>query len=187
MLTIIIPGREDDEYFNEATNQFVLVEGYPPFVLQLEHSLVSLSKWESIWKKPFLADGEKSLEETIAYISIMTITPDVPPEVYKRLTEDNLNEINAYLGDSMTATWFREDKKESSKEIITAELIYYRMIALQIPWESQHWHLNRLFTLIRVCNEKNAPAEKTKLSPAEIAAKRRALNKQRQAMYKTTG
>ena len=129
-------------------------------VLRLEHSLVSLSKWESKWCKPFLSQEEKTLDETIDYIKCMTITQNVDSNVYNFLDNNNIKAINDYIGAPMTATTFNEEQKGGKKEIITSELIYYWMISLNIPMECQKWHLNRLLTLIRVCNIKNAPAKK---------------------------
>lgn len=156
MLRITVPA---SEMWDEEKERFISTKEQ---TLQLEHSLVSLSKWESKWCKPFLSQKEKTREETLDYIKCMTITQNVDPNVYARLTDDNIREINKYIDSPMTATTFSEDKSaKKNREIITAELVYYWMIALNIPFECQKWHLNRLLTLVRVCNIKNAPPKKT--------------------------
>lgn len=187
MLQITIP---DVEYYDERIGEFVSIKGQ---TIQLEHSLVSISKWESKWKIPFLDNKrEKTPEQVIDYIRCMTITQNVDPRVYKALTKKNLEEIEAYMSDSMTATWFSGDDKNQSKkkksEIITSELVYYWMTAAQIPFECQKWHFNRLLTLIRICGIKNAPPDKKKkMGRNELAARNHALNEARKAKYHTTG
>lgn len=180
MLTITIPSQE---LFDEKTNTFYETKER---TLQLEHSLVSLSKWESKWCKPFLNKDEKTLDETIDYIKCMTITQNVDPITYNSLSKDNIKEINEYISAPMTATTFYEDPQGAGKkETVTSELIYYWMIALNIPMECQKWHLNRLLTLIRVCNVKNAPAKK--MSKGDIMRRNAALNAARRKQYNTKG
>lgn len=180
MLQIIIPTTE---LFDEQTNEFVVVKGQK---LQLEHSLVSISKWESKWNKVFLDKQPKTVEETIDYIKCMTLTPNVSPLVYKCVTNANIQEINKYIEAPMTATYFSENQKgRGSREKVTSELIYYWMIALQIPFECQKWHLNRLLTLIRICNIKNAPPKK--MSKRQIMSRNAALNAARRKQYNSTG
>lgn len=179
MLKIKIPS---SEIFDESTNRFITINGQE---IQLEHSLVSVSKWESKWKKPFLGDKPKTREETIDYIRCMTITQNVDPSVYYGVTDQNIREINAYIDDPMTATTFKNKMRKASRQIVTSEIIYYWMIALEIPLECQKWHLNRLLTLIRVCDEKNQPSKKK--SRKEIMAENRALNQMRKARSGTHG
>lgn len=155
-------------------------------VLQLEHSLVSMSKWESKWCKPFLSKSSKTSEEMLDYIKCMTITQNVKPETYEHLTQANIEEINAYIQAPMTATTFAEDRDgKSNREIVTAELIYYWMIALQIPVEFQKWHLNKLLTLVRVCNIKNAPPKK--MSKKDVMSRNAALNAARRKQLNSKG
>lgn len=179
MLKLRIPGLE---YFNDETGEFTYFEDE---FIELEHSLVSISKWESNWCKPFLDGKDKSMEEIIDYVKCMTITPNVNDDVYSRLTEGNLISINEYIGRPMTATTFREEKKPGGREIITSEVIYYWMVSYNIPFECQDWHLNRLLTLIKVCNVKNNPPKK--MSQKEIMARNRALNEARKKEFGTRG
>lgn len=171
------------EGWDEQKEEFV--EGKTQ-VLQLEHSLISLSKWESKWCKPFLSSTDKTDEEILDYIKLMTLTQNVDPEVYAHLSVENFKEIDEYINAPMTATTFTEDKSgKRNREIVTAELIYYWMIALQIPFECQKWHLNRLLTLVRVCNVKNTPPKK--YSKRETASSYAALNAARRKQMNTKG
>lgn len=180
MLTITIPATE---LWDEANQEFISTKGQ---MLQLEHSLVSLSKWESKWCKPFFSKEEKTSEETIDYIKCMTLTRGVSSDVYRCLSVDNIKEINAYIEAPMTATWFNNDKSGSRNgELITSELIYYWMIALNIPFECQKWHLNRLLTLVKVCSIKNQPAKK--MSRREIMNRNTALNAARRKQLRSNG
>lgn len=181
MLQITIPLTP--EGWDEEKQEFVEPE-YK--TLQLEHSLVSLSKWESKWCKAFFSKQDKTFEETIDYIKCMTITPNVNPEIYKHLTAENIEQIKQYIEAPMTATVLHEEKKNgSSRDVLTSELIYYLMIAHNIPFECQKWHLNRLITLIRVCNVKNALPKK--MSKRDIMSRNAALNASRRAQLKTKG
>lgn len=182
MLTIHIP---EEEYFNDDTQQFVML---PSTTLLLEHSLASLSKWESIWEKPFLDGTNKTNEETRSYVACMNLAPAPSDEIYKRLSDANVVQISAYIDSKQTATWFKVDgPQRASTEIVTAEIIYYWMVAHSIPFEAQYWHLNRLTTLIKVCNEKNKPAKKSKMGTRDMAASRRMLNQQRKTQLNTSG
>jgi hypothetical protein len=180
MLQITIPATE---LWNEKTNEFVKTKEQ---ILQLEHSLVSLSKWESKWCKPFMSKTEKTSEETIDYIRCMTVTQNVDFDVYNCITNEIINEVSTYIEAPMTATTFSDDNKNViNREIITAEIIYYWMVALTIPFECQKWHLNRLLTLINVCNIKNQPKKKT--GKGNIYARNRALNEARKKELNTAG
>ena len=180
MLNITVGGTES---FDEATHAFITSDGVD---LQLEHSLVSLSKWESIYEKPFLGNDEKTTEELVGYVKAMTLTPNVPEEVYQQLNEDNFKAINEHINAKMTATWFGETPgAPRSREIITAELIYYWLTVFNIPFEVETWHLNRIFTLIRICNVKSAKPQK--MSRSEAAERNRRLNEQRRQQLKTSG
>jgi hypothetical protein len=180
MLTITV---RKDEYYDENLKEFFFPES---FELQLEHSLVSLSKWESKFKKPFLSNTEPTEEETAYYIYCMVLTPGFEYEHLTSLSIENFQTINDYINDPMTATTFHDqDRAPRSRETITSELIYYWMTVFNIPKEFENWHLNRLFTLIKVCNLKNAKPKK--MSRSEILARNRALNEERLKKYGTTG
>ena len=173
----------EPEQYDEEIQEFV-----PPVILtlELEHSLVSISKWESKWHKSFLSTKDLSDEETLDYIKCMVLTPNVSQEVYAYLSEENIQQIRDYIANPMTATTFREDKSgPSSREKITSELIYFWMITWNIPVEFENWHLNRLITLIRVCNIKNQQPKK--MSQRDLASRNAALNAQRRAQMKTKG
>lgn len=181
MLQITIPAVE---HWDESKEEFVYINKEQ--TLQLEHSLVSLSKWESKWCKSFFSDTKKTEEETRDYVKCMTLTQNVNPEVYNFLTEENINQINEYISAPMTATTFSSKRGgKGGRERITSELIYYWMVAFNIPFECQKWHLNRLITLIRVCEIKNQPAKK--MSKREILSRNAALNSARKQQLNTAG
>lgn len=177
--SITIPGIES---WDEEKEIFVTTQ---EVTLELEHSLVSLTKWESVFNRSFISLGPKTVEETLGYIHAMCLDENVPGEVLLRLSEENIKEINAYIESSMTATTFRDLPGRPSREIITNEIIRYWMISFNIPLEYENRHLNQLFTLIRVASEKNKPQKK--MSASEAAAQRQALNAQRKAQYGSTG
>lgn len=179
MLKITIPAIEK---YDEVKNEFITSK---ESILQLEHSLVSLSKWESKWHKSFLSQDDKSVEETIDYIRCMTITQNVQEEVYACLTNDNMNKVRDYIKDDMTATTIFNDNNTINREIITAEIIYYWMIALNIPFDCQKWHLNKLLTLINVCNIKNSPPKK--MSNQDLMSRNSQLNAARRKAMNTKG
>ena len=183
MLKLTIHG---DQYWDEVKEQFVYAD---VIELELEHSLVSLSKWESIWEKPFLASGEKTTEETLGYIQVMCLTPEVPPAVFQRLNSDHYAQVNDYINAKMSATWFTElpggAKTPVKRDIVTSEILYYWIFSAQIDISVENWHINRLFTLLKVFNEKNAPPKKMKKGDA--AAQRRMLNAQRKTQLNTSG
>lgn len=180
MLEITIPATE---MYDEETNEFKTLKAQ---TIKLEHSLVSISKWESKWHKAFISKRKKTDEETIDYIRCMTLTNDVDPSVYSRLTRDNIEAINRYIEDPMTAVYFQESESEGRNgDTVTSELIYYWMISLNIPQEYQKWHLNRLMALIKVCNIKNTPNKK--MSKSSIMKRNASLNAARRAKLHSKG
>lgn len=181
MLRITIPATEQ---WDERAEQFIYTKGC---TLQLEHSLVSLHKWESKWHKPFISKKEPTDEELLDYIKFMTLTQNVDPDVYNCLTEQNFIDIKEYIDNPMTATTFSSDgsSKGKTKETVTAELIYYWMIAQNIPYECRKWHLNQLLTLIQVCSIKNTPPKKR--SKKEIASQYAAMNAARRKKFNSKG
>lgn len=181
MLPITIPlGPEE---WDPEKEEFVEPK---TITLQLEHSLVSLSKWEAKHCTPFLAKKNFTIEETVDYIKCMTITQNVNPDVYRYLTNDNIDEIKAYIDSPMTATTFPEDKTAGrGREIVTNEVIYHWMISLNIPFSCEKWHLNRLLTLVKVCSIKNSPPKK--MSKREIMSRNAAMNAARKKQLNSKG
>lgn len=172
------------EAYDESTGKFITVKKQ---TLVLKHTLVSISKWESIFKKPFISDKQMSIEELQEYIKCMTLTQNVDPNVYKVIPNDILNEIVMYMNDPMSATWFSDNAPKQAKtgEVVTSELVYYWMTALNIPMACEKWHFNRLMTLIRIAGEKNQPPKK--MSKNDILKQNRALNAKRRAKMRSRG
>lgn len=179
MLKVTIPSIE---LYDERINEFFTTKEQ---TIQIEHSLVSLSKWESKWCKPFLTKEEKTHEESIDYIRCMTITQNVDDNAYKLIGQGIIEEVSRYIEAPMTATVFNIENKNGNREITTAEIIYYWMIALNIPFECQKWHLNRLLALIKVCDIKNTPTKK--MSKRDIMERNRSLNLARREALNTKG
>lgn len=180
MLQLTIPATE---LWDESNETFLYTEEQ---TLELEHSLVSLSKWEAKWHKPFLTKEDKTIDETIDYIKCMTLTENVDETVYRLLNNEHLKKINEYIEDPMSATTIKElQRGKRNGEQVTSELIYYWMTALNIPVEYERWHLNRLFTMIRVCNIKNQPPKK--MGKRAVMNQNRALNEARRQQYNTKG
>lgn len=185
MLLIEVKG----ETFNEETNRFFELD--KPITLKLEHSLLSVSKWESIWKIPFIPtvaeEDTKTPEQYLSYIKCMTINQGVPDEAYSLLTPEDFQKINDYISDEQTATWFSKQGAQGKGDhtVVTSELIYYWMTAQQIPWEAQKWHLSRLFTLIHICSIKNSPPKK--MAKRDILQQNKALNEARRKAARTKG
>ena len=182
MLTIIVPGREA---FDDKKQEFYKIEKDEE--LQLEHSLLSLSKWEAIWHKPYLDTEDKTVEETMSYIKCMIVNgKKIDDSIFERFTAQNLKDIKDYIKDPMTATWITDKgQKSHTSEKTTSELIYYWMITFGIPFECEKWHLGRLMTLIRVCNAKQEKPQAMK--PNDILRQHAAINAKRKAKYHTHG
>ena len=189
MISITIPKRE---VYDNRKEIFYRVDR--DITIQLEHSLISLQKWESKWHKPFLDKNEKSLEETIDYIRCMCLTPNVKDDVFYCILPNEMNRVSEYIEDPMTATWFAEDRikqqnqRRRKNEIVTAEIIYYWMITLNIPNEYRKWHLNQLLTLIRVINAKNletAPGKKK--NKKQLLQEYREINERNKKLFNTEG
>jgi len=175
---------QDVEAFNNSEGQF---EKIPGRTIRLEHSLVSVSKWERQWRKAFLTTDEKTAEEVLDYIRAMTITQNVPEEFYSTLDKANVNTVVQYINNPMTATTFSDSSNRPSREIITAEIIYFWVITFNIPIECQKWHLNRLLTLIKVCSIKNDPKGHHKIDKLGSRARNKRLNAERRAKLKSAG
>ena len=182
MLTMTVP---EMEFFDERTGSFISVKSQ---TLQLEHSLISLSRWESKWKKPFLSLVNPSLDELQDYVRCMCLNQSVDPMVFRTLGAKELQEIQAYISDPHTATTItdrRVGRSSYRNEIITSELIYYWMIDFEIPFSCEKWHLQRLLTLIRICGIKSTPEKR--MSKNSIFAQNKALNARRRAMLHSKG
>lgn len=180
MLKVIVPSFE---VYDEKQNLFITVKECR---LSLEHSLVSISKWESIYQKPFLRSKNKTTAEVLEYIKCMTLTQNVDPLIYSNLPSDVIKQITDYIAAPMTATTFsKKEEQHGRKEIVTSELIYYWMVAYQIPFECEKWHINRLLTLIRICAIKNEPPKK--MSKADVMRNNAALNAKRRAALHSKG
>ena len=180
MLTIIIP---ENEQFNSVTNEFIYIKEQ---TLTLEHSLLSLTKWEAKWKKPFLHTQNKTWDQALDYIRCMTINKNVDPVVYMNLPKEVIDRINKYIEDPMTATTFRDSTTRGSSEIVTSEVIYFWMLNYGIPFECEKWHLNHLLALIKVCSIKSQTSDK-KMSNAERLARYKDINKMRRKTLNTKG
>lgn len=174
----------EQEFFNSETNEFYTIKST---TFKIEHSLVAIAKWESKWHIAFLDDKvEKTNEMMIDYIRCMTISQNIDPQIYNHLPPSVIKEINDYIDDPMTATTFNDLNKGPNRgEFVTNELIYYWMIAQNIPLECEKWHLNRLMTLIKVCSEKNKDPKK--MNKRDIINRNRALNEARKRAYGTRG
>lgn len=177
----------EQEKYDEISEEFIKIK---KTTLKLEHSLLSIKKWESKWHKPYLGNDDKSIPEILDYISCMTLNKEsVNPMVYRFLNEEDVKKIIDYIKDPMTATWFSGNNRigASNKygEVVTAEIIYYWMISLQVPVEFEKWHLNQLLTLLKVISIKNGGEKK--MSKKDAAIQRKMLNEQRRKKYKTKG
>lgn len=180
MLRIIVP---ENELFDQRTSEFIQIKQQ---TLVMEHSLVSISKWESKWKKSYLSNDKRTREEDLDYMRCMTITQNVNPLVYRCFTPELFERVNDYINDPMTATTINDDEKSSGpKPIITNELIYYWMTLFNIPFECEKWHINRLLTLIKICEVKSKDPKK--MSRSEVLKKYSALNEERKRKYNTRG
>lgn len=179
-LVIVVPGQE---LFDNEKQKFITTEDV---TLRMEHSLVAIHNWESKWHKPFLTPNGRTGEEVFDYFRMMCLDDDVDPTVFDRITEENLREIQAYMENTMTATTFSNlPDRPGRQEIVTAEIVYYWMVSLQIPLDRETWHFGRLIALIKTVNGKNAP--KKKMNTKDALAQQRELNAQRRAAMQSNG
>ena len=180
MIEIYVPERE---LYDEVNEVFITTK---PCILQLEHSLLSVSRWESKWRKSFFANEEKTRAESLDYIRCMTINRNVDSYVYQLLSNKDLDRISEYIDASLTATTFHRYKKAPpNRQIITSELIYSWMVTYNIPFECQKWHLSRLMTLIEILNIQNSPQKK--MGKNEILRSNAELNRARRAKLHSKG
>lgn len=187
MIEITIPKGQivDDETGN-------VYRAEKDWTLVLEHSLISVQKWEAKWHVAFLNRGTRTFEQTIDYLRCMTLTPNVPEEIYYCIPEKEMKKVLDYVDDPMTATRVNDDSESQrgfgrkiGREVVTAEVIYYWMISLNIPAEYKKWHLNQLLTLIRVINAKNQPKKKRRMK--DVLEEYRAINEANKARFHTEG
>ena len=179
MLTVVT---KDVEYYDEKSETFSVIKGS---TFTLEHSLLSVSKWESKWEIPFLTSKKHTDEQVLDYVLMMDVNSKMTYSDLEGLSQESFNKIQNYISKKHSATVFSDQRNSGSREAITSELIYYWMISHNIPFEAEKWHLSRLLTLIQVCNRKNTPPKK--MSKSDIAARNRELNAHRRAQFKTKG
>lgn len=180
MLEIIVP---ENEFYDVQQNRFIFV---PACTLTLEHSLISIAKWESKWHIPYLTDKKKTVEQEMDYIRCMIVTPIKDLQILSSFTKQNIRDIRAYIEDPMTATTFSKSTQPASKRVITAEVLYSRMFASNIPMECQKWHLNRLVTLLKACDILNN-SNPSKMSKQQTIAYNARQNAMRRAKHNTKG
>lgn len=186
MLTIVIPPVKEMDIWDQTKEEFIHINGFKGCTLILEHSLISISKWEAKWHVPFIGSDKKTEEQTLHYIKCMTINQGISDEAYDHLSVKDITDISNYINDPMTASKIKEvNNQGSNRETVTSDLIYYWMIALQIPFECEKWHLNRLLQLVTVCNVKSTPPKK--LSKSEIIARNREINRRNREKYHSKG
>lgn len=187
MISIHVKAGPSKEYWDDKKEEFVNIDALVrDYDLELEHSLISVHKWEQKWHIPFISKEPHTEEQTLHYIKCMTINKSIPDAVYDHLTSENIKDISDYINDPMTATTVAEiPGQKKSRQVVTAEVVYSWMVALQIPWEAQKWHFNSLMKLIEVCNIQNTPPKK--MSKNEIMKRNRDLNAARRSKYNTKG